>query len=352
MLIYWMMFWFPLLGAISPKKMVAAQSHLIFFLVCAIFTVVMGFRDEVGGDWFNYLPSLKYFSTFDFVGAIEFRDPGYSLLTWLVAQADGSIYIVNLICAALMMLGVYRFCCSLPNPWIALLVAVPYMLIVVGMGYTRQAVALGAVMYGLVYLGNERVLPFVLCLLFGATFHSSAVLLIPIAGVAASRRRVWSVLWVGLAFVIAYLVLLQAQTDELWINYVTNQETATNVQHSYGAFERASMNAVAAALLLLYRRRFVEEFQTRRLWIIFSWLALACLPMVPFASTAVDRMALYLLPLQLFVFSRMPNLTSNKSARTVIVVGIVAYYAAVQFVWLNFALMKEYWVPYHFMPLD
>ena len=352
MLIYWMMFWFPLLGAISPKKMAGKQARTVFVLVCAFFALIMGLRHEVGGDWFNYLPMFDYFGALDFEGSLEFRDPGYSLLTWFVAQQGGSIYVANLICAALMMIGVERFCRSLPNPWLALLVAVPYMLIVVGMGYTRQAVALGAVMYGLVYLGNERILPFVLCVAFGATFHSSAVLLIPIAGLAASKQRAWTALWVAAAFIVAYVVLLQAQQDELWENYVTHQETLTNSQHSYGALERSLMNAVAAVLLLLYRRRFVEEFQTRRLWIIFCWLALGCLPLVSVASTAVDRMALYLLPLQLFVFSRMPNLTRSASARTTIVVAIVAYYALVEFVWLNFAVMKDYWVPYHFMPFD
>jgi hypothetical protein len=112
------------------------------------------------------------------------------------------------------------------------------------------------------------------------------------------------------------------------------------------------MNVVAAIPLLYFRKRLVEEPQTRRLWVLISWLALACLPFVFFASTAVDRIALYLLPIQLFVFARLPNLTGNATARTVIVVGIVAYYAAVQYVWLNYAVERNYWVPYHFMPLD
>ncbi len=240
-----------------------------------------------------------------------------SLLNWLVGQADGDIsYGVNFDLCSVDDGGgcLLAFCRSLRLiRWLALVVAVPYMLIVVGMGYTRQAVALGATMYGLAYLGNERLLPFVLCLLFGASFHSSAVLLIPIAGIATSKRRAWSALWVGFASVVAYLVLLQSQTDELWANYVAKQQTASDALFSYGAIERVAMNAVAAGLLLLYRRRFVQEFQTRRLWIIFCWLALTCLLLVPFASTAVDRMALYLLPLQLFVFSRMPNLTRNNA---------------------------------------
>ena len=352
MLVYWTLFWFPLLGVFAPKRLVSAQARATFALTCIAYAAIMGLRDQVGGDWFAYEPMFHEMSTMDVDEIIGLKDPAYYLLNWAVGQADGSIYIVNLICAVIMMSGVYRFCRSLPNPWLALLVAAPYMLIVVGMGYTRQAVALGAAMFGLVYLARDKKIIFVASVLFGALFHSSAVLLIPIAGLAASKRRGWTILWVMIAFVLAYIVLLQSQSDDLWKNYVTDTDARGNVQHSYGAFERALMNAVAAVSLLAFRKRLFDPLQNNRLWIIFSCLALASLPFVFFASTAVDRIALYLLPLQLFVFSRMPNLAHNATGRAAIVVGVVVYYAAVQFVWLNYAVMKDSWVPYHFMPLE
>jgi hypothetical protein len=347
MLIYWLMFWLPFLGAISPRSMVGTQSRFMFAITCAIFALLMGLRDEVGGDWVNYLPEFERISTYDLVYALEeFKDPGYVALNWLVAQIGGNIYGVNLICAGIMMACTYRFCLSLPNPWLGLVVAVPYMLIVVGMGYTRQAVALGMIMSGLVSLGKGRTFPFVASVAIGALFHSSAVLLIPIAGLATTQRRVWSAMWVAIASIAAYVVILQGETDTYWKTYVTEE------MQSQGAIERVLMNVVAAILLLSFRERFAKEFQLRRLWILFCYLALISLPLVFLASTAVDRVALYLLPLQLFVFSRMPNLTGNVVARTVIVVGIVAYYATVQYVWLHYAVMREAWVPYHFMPLE
>jgi len=347
MLIYWLMFWFPFIGTITPRKMVGTQSAVIFILVCAAFAIVIGLRDAVGGDWPNYLPMFNYYSTENFTEILDSTDPGYALLNWSVERVGGGIYAVNLACAVLMMLGVCRFCLSLPDPWLALLVAVPYMLIVVGMGYTRQAVALGAVMYGLAYLGQGRTLPFVLCVVFGGTFHHSAVLLVPVAGLATSKNRIWTATWVALAFAAAYFVLLQPESENLWKNYVTDQGT-----FSSGAVQRALMNAVPAVLLLVLRKRFAQELQVRRLWIIFCWLALACLPFISLASTAVDRMGLYLLPLQLFVFSRMPDLTKQVVGRTAIVAGVVAYYGIVQYVWLNYAVMRNFWVPYGFMPFS
>ncbi len=249
MLIYWLMFWLPLLGVFAPMRMVEAQGRMMFLLVCAIFAVLMGLRHEVGGDWYNYLPQFENIGKLDFIDVIGLKDRGYEALDWVVAQMGGEIYAVNLVCATIMMAGLFRFCRSLPNPWLALMVAVPYLLIVVGMGYTRQSVAIGLIMFGLVSLERGRTIPFVTCVLVGALFHSSAVLLIPIAGAAGSKNRKWTVLWVTASFVIAYFTLLAPETESLWDNYITAE------MQSYGAIERVLMNVVAAIIML----RFANE---------------------------------------------------------------------------------------------
>jgi hypothetical protein len=66
------------------------------------------------------------------------------------------------------------------------------------------------------------------------------------------------------------------------------------------------------------------------------------------SSTAIDRLALYIIPLQLAVLSRLP-IAFNRSGSLRLV--IMAYSAGVLFVWLNFAKHAEYWLPYQFYPL-
>jgi hypothetical protein len=72
------------------------------------------------------------------------------------------------------------------------------------------------------------------------------------------------------------------------------------------------------------------------------------------ASTAVDRIALYMLPLQLVVFSYFPDVINRETVRDVTapVAGVVLYYGLVQFVWLNFAAHAFAWLPYRFYPLE
>lgn len=342
---YWLMFLVPAWAVLTPGRLKTSQAWVPWAFVFVLFTLMMGLRHEVGGDWFNYLPLFRDTANRDFAEVLSQSDPGYYGLNWIIAWLDGSIYYVNLVCAAILMWGTVVFCRKQPNPWLALLAAVPYMLIVVGMGYTRQAVVLGFALLGLAALGDGRTRVFLLWIAIGATFHKSAVLLLPIAALAASRNRVLTGAIVGATTLLLYYLLLADASEQLWENYVEAS------YESEGGLIRVAMNAVPAALLVLYRKHLVPDRQERLLWLWMAAFAFACLPLVPLASTAVDRVALYLIPIQLFVFARIPRLATTTQVRTPVVLAVVGYYAAVLFVWLNYATHAEYWLPYQFMPL-
>ena len=342
---FWLMLLIPVWATLQPGSLRPRQLDWMWVCVGLIFALMMGLRHEVGGDWGTYSRHFNDVKGVGFSEVVSRGDPGYYILNWLIAQAGGSIYIVNLVCAAVMMWGTVKFCRSQPNPWLALLAAVPYMLVVVGMGYSRQAVALGFALLGLVALANGRVRNFVVWVAIGATFHKSAVLLLPIAALASSRNRLLTAALVGVTTLLMYYLLLADASEQLWENYVEAK------YQSEGGMIRVLMNVVPGLIFLIFRKRLAPDPQERKLWVLMALFSVACLPLVSLASTAVDRVALYLIPLQLFVFSRLPRLANAVDTRTPLVLAVVGYYVAVLYVWLNFAANANYWVPYQFMPL-
>jgi hypothetical protein len=124
---------------------------------------------------------------------------------------------------------------------------------------------------------------------------------------------------------------------------------------SEGAAVRVAMNAAPAVLFLIFRRRLAPDGHLRRLW---TWMALVAVASVVLlavspSSTAVDRIALYLIPLQLFVFSRLPDLGGSDRAMTnALVAAILVFYGLVLAVWLNYASHAFAWLPYRFYPLE
>ncbi|MDZ7809382.1 MAG: EpsG family protein [Arhodomonas sp.] len=312
---YWLMFVVSSLGVLGPARLDPGARRAAWLVAAVVFTLAIGLRHEVGGDWFAYLAHLHRLDGESSPAVLTGGDPGYYLLNWVVAQLGGTIYWVNLACGAILMSGVIVFARNQPFPWLALLVAVPYLIIVVGMGYTRQAAALGFVLLGLTALSHQQIRRFVVWVVLGTLFHKSAVLILPVAALAASRRRLWTMIWVGvIAVLTAYFFVFEA-ADRLWENYVVAD------YHSQGGFIRVLMNAVPAVLFFTLGRYLRLGEGERRLWRWMSLLALACVPLVLISSTATDRVALYLIPLQLFVFSRLHLITHSPSGRGVIVLG-------------------------------
>ena len=345
MLTYCLMFFIPAWASVSaPSKPRPAGKRLEFsWFVAALFlTLLVGLRHEVGGDWFSYEAIYLNMVGAPLSELLEMRDPGYYLLNWLSLQVEGGTYLVNTMAGLIFSVGVVSFCRQQPRPWLALAVAVPYMIIVVGMGYSRQAIALGLALLGLVGLAKQSNLQFVLCVALAATFHKSAVLLVPLAVLATQSSRLWTGFWISISTAILYYLLLADSVEGLVTNYLDAG------YQSEGAAVRVAMNALPATILLLFRKKFVWRPAERNLWISMSLLAIVSVAwlVVSSSSTAVDRVALYLIPLQLFVFSRLPDVLGRGRSIRLWVIAVVLYYAAVLLVWLNFAAHAFAWVPY------
>jgi hypothetical protein len=304
---------------------------------------MVGLRFEVGGDWYNYLEIFAYYQYRDLGDVLFASDPGFSFLNWLAQELGYDIWFVNSICAAIFMWGLVKFARQQPNPWLVFVVAVPYLVIVVGMGYTRQAVAIGFILAGLSIFSKETMLKFAIYIACAAAFHKTAVIILPLVALSVVAQRASAAIMVLVLGVLLYVTLLQNAIDRLLTNYV---EAGYDSQ---GAMIRVAMNLPPAIIFLVYWQRFGLPEQVSKLWRILSAAALAALGLLFTLSstTAVDRLALYLIPIQLFVLARVPYAFPNRGRPNgQIVLAVIAYSALVQFVWLNYATHARYWVPY------
>ncbi|NDD15361.1 MAG: EpsG family protein, partial [Betaproteobacteria bacterium] len=316
---YWILFIVAATGALTERarkpltlnvnaksaSLKAKGLNTSWWLIAFGLTLFIGLRHEVGGDWFNYEAN---FQNLDFdalsvdsepLGWLATREPIYRLFEWLSKELGGGIYLVNLLCAALFTYGLARFCRSLPRPWLALAAALPYLVIVVAMGYTRQGVAIGCAMAGLTALTQGLRVRYALWVLLAAGFHQTALLLLPLAVLVSSKRWFISLIAMGAMASVAAILALGDTLASYTHGYL---EAA---YQSEGAFIRLSMNLLPAMLFLALANRMAMADEERRLW---RWLSVGAVLLMAFyvlspSSTAVDRIGLYLIPLQLAVFA-------------------------------------------------
>ena len=320
-----------------------------WWTVFVLLTLMIGLRHEVGGDWHAYALNVEVTFNVPLLEAIDgyHGDPADNLLNWIGAQSGLDVYFVNSVYAALFTWGLLVFCRKQPRPWLALTVAVPYLITVVAMGYTRQGGAIGLVMLGLVALENRKIPKFLLWIGLAATFHKTAIILVPLAMLAGTKRKLLILFWSGITATFLYVLLLQQYVEALIANYIGAE------YQSSGAAIRIAMNALPALVFLFRRNRFYLTPAQSKFWAWMAWGALAFVAILYISpsSTAVDRVALYWMPFQLFVWSRLPDAMGKPgAANTGWICAIVAYSAVVYYVWLFFADNSYSWLPYQFYP--
>nr|WP_294850390.1 EpsG family protein [uncultured Sphingomonas sp.] len=351
MLPYWILFLSCAIFAVGRIDFhsIEARNRTGLSISLLLIALMIGLRFQVGGDYGSYEQLHRELAGMEFRDAFWRTDPGYGLIDWAAGQFGLGTWVVNLACAGIFCWGLGQLLRSNPNPFLGLAVAVPYLIIVVAMGYTRQSAALGFIMAGLAHFDRSRVLRFAAMCLLAVLFHKSAIVMLPVGLLALNHNRLVSLgLLIALGGLI-YYVFVAASVDRLVNNYVTQ------AMSSQGAMVRILMSVPPALLLLGFAGQFRFTEDQRRLYRNFAIGALAgfAAVLIGFPSTPVDRLALYILPLQLVVMTRLVALfpVDARSAAT-FALGIVALYGLVQYVWLNYAVYSTYWIPYRFLPFN
>ncbi len=352
MFVYWSMFAFPALFAMVTGPRTDFRNTLNtlgLVLVFLLFAIPIGLRYEVGGDWATYELIVAYTSYEDFFDALVVGDPGFSFVAWVMARLGFEVWGPNFICGVILVTGIFQFCRRQDDMWLAMTASVPYLLIVVGMGYVRQAAAIGFILIALNQFERGAFARSVGWLLAAALFHASAVCIAPLFALAIARKHVLLVVPIGFATLALFAFLLSSRIDTLYENYVVAE------YDSSGAMVRLLMNAVPALLLIKYRKQFPGSDWGRVLWLLFSALSLVMVAMVAASSstTIIDRIGLFFIPIQLYVFGNIAvSMRMTERGRFYVTMLAVAYYSLILFVWLNYATHADKWVPYRFVPFD
>lgn len=361
MLVYWLIFAAFAAGAYSyasalsrtglmpasgSAAAIESRRSVVLGLAGIALLLLIGLRYRVGGDWPNYLELYRRVASQELFYALTTarQEPGFILVNWLGTHFGLSIWFVNLVCAVPFTYGLMQLCRQQPNPWLALLVATPFLIVVVGMGYTRQAAALGCLMAGLANIvDRRRPIRFVAWIILGALFHRTVLVFIPIMFIASTSNKLVSYSLVLVSVVLAYYTVLPGAIDLYAPGYIREQASAA------GAAIRVIMDVVPAAIVIIFGRRFFWSPEERAVWRTYAILCMVAGVALPFihSSVIVDRLAIYLIPMQIFVYARIGYAFGlTQRGWLMWTTAVIAYSAAVQFVWLNYAVNAYAWLPY------
>ena len=343
MVVYWALFLIPAAAAFVESSGRAGRPFF-FFLLFLVFLVV-AFR-ETGGDWYTYNLIFQAIDGSTFSDALTFTDPGYGALNWIASQLGWGIYGVNAVCALIFLVGFARFSASEARPLLMLAVAIPYLVIVVVVGYTRQGTAVGFELLALSALMRRSAIQYLLWVGAAAVFHFSAVVLLPLVYFAIPKQSGLQGRILALGTLLAAWYFGQSEFTASSTVYM-NEYIASDHYQSDGALIRSLLSGVAGLFFLVNWHRWGKLWNDRDLWLVFSLTAFALVPLSIIASTAADRMGLYVIPLQIIVFVRLPLLQRSQQKASLTVTATLLLYGLVLAIWLhvgNFASVL--WLPF------
>ena len=272
-------------------------------------------------------------------------EPVFGITNWLIGQFDGGVYWVNFIVAIIFVSGLVRFAKTTPLTFLALISVTPYLVIAIGMSAARQSAAIGLVFHlmaswrqGLAYKVSLSTL--------ATLFHNSGIMSF-IFVMQSLKMRLWvRLLLYGLGAAVLYPVL--TQTDAALKYQKTYLED--NIVSS-GALMHALLNAIPAAIYLVFWRQWRARFGASELLPLLAVLSTLSLFGVGVSSTGVDRLALYLSPIQMMVYGSLPFLFGYQY-KTQLTVGIIGIQLLIMFLWLSYANTAEPFLPYQNLITD
>jgi hypothetical protein len=334
----------PRLGPVPGRR--KERFPLGFLILLVLF---IGLRHETGGDWYAYAEKIDAAGVMSLQESLSLSEPGYALINWISAQLFGSLHFVNLVCALIFCWGLVLFAHRIGNVPLVLLLAFPYLVVIVGMGYTRQAVAIGLIMMGIVGILNERWFSFIVFVVLASLFHMSACIVAVFGVLANTKNKLLGFFVTCLAIGGLYVLLVLESIESFTKNYL-EAEYAAN-----GAWVRILMSVLPAVVFLLFGRYFGENTAVaRRFWWMFAIGALflpVALTVSP-SSVAVDRIALYWYPLQLMTWTSLVNSLRNWRYRYLLTAFLVVYAGSSMTVWMLWSPNALDWVPYRFLPFE
>jgi len=329
---------FQFISNLNDKNLEYLSKHL--FLIFAIFLI--GSRYIIGGDWAQYNEYFNASAESDLFVLLSLKGPSYAILNHLVSVVGGSIVLVNLVSAFILIYGLNKFCKDVPNYWDAYLISIPYLLIVVAMGYTRQSIAMGFVFLALSFYKDSNRFKYIVAVLAGSTFHVACVIMLPFSYFfTTTRRNIEPInLTVGFFIVILIIFIISFNYQYILKHYVSMGRVSS------GAYFRLFIHSIVFISFLIVRRKYQKNYDDYKLWVWIGVSPFLILPIAYISSTIYDRLIIYFLPFQILILSRFIYLFKMPLNRIFFRMCVYLSYSLILIVWLNFANNRGNWLPY------
>ena len=336
-----------IMALLFPSRRKQPLLWLFAFILLLIF---VGLRHHVGMDWNNYLIMIKRAAGGTLVEATKYSEPLYAAMLWSAGKLGFGVYGSNLVGTLIFMLGLFSYARTTPAPWLALLVAMPVLVVVIAMSANRQAVAIGVLLWIISHWDTSSLTKRAIFICIAAMFHSSAVMFLVFTVADLHIRTSFKIILSGV-FMAAIFVYMSSTGQYGYYDsmYVAGQ---TKLTRSPGATYHVMLNG-GPALIYFLLRRLRPVLLPNDIHRHMALLAVILIPASFVASTASGRIGMYLFPVSMYILTALPAAIKSNDLRNLYRIGLILFLVFVTVFWLRYSNSGIAHLPYrNFFTVD
>ncbi|MFZ4125920.1 MAG: EpsG family protein [Rickettsiales bacterium] len=331
-----------LFALVNPGRLSIVLWYVTFFL----FMLFVGFRLEVGPDWQQYRYIHQSLAYFDFWEVIDQAEPLSYLLFWTSQNTVDDVYLSNVVASFIMLTGVFAFARRTANPWLALVSATPYFIIVMGMSGMRQTIAAGIILFLFSRWENYSFIRRGGYILIAALFHTSAlvnnIFLITKLNIHLRYKLLFGSIVLLITLYLGTNVPIYAENIG---RYQQRYLEGNFIDLSLGSIYHIAMIFVPAVLGFVFRKRMSETVYNPSLLSFGLYAAVTILAINIFYPTVASRLTVYLYFLPMMVYPALV-VTLGRRAQMISVFAVITFHMLILMTWFLFGNHAFAYIPY------
>lgn len=339
---------------------------LVIFISIIIFA---GLRYEIGGDWKNYIVQFEGFANMGFPSFAIFSssDPFYILINIFAHEIGRGIETVNLFSSIILFSGYYVFVSRYDHNALAVVVSFLFLFMLLSMGFSRQSLAIGFILYSLTFYLNKKYFLQIFFMILSLLSHKSSLIFFLFFFISIFLNRLKIIKRTELQFlkkklfkisilsfiiiIISSLIIFRDIQRLIEVYLIYERELAVSVYQtrtSAGLIFKYPIFLFFSFLYLISKKKlnFINN-QERNIFDSYILLSLLILPFAGMFSLLIDRLLVYFYPfIGIFVAKFFNDCVNEKYYfKLYILCAIISL--AITLMWLKFANHGTFWLPYN-----
>jgi hypothetical protein len=317
------------------------QEAAFLFLSLLFLLFFMGTRYEVGCDFTGYQNRFEnidpYASPLDVLG----RDEMAFVFLEYMTRTSGADFVWLIFLATAIIIGCYwAFLRKVHSPILILALLFPIMMLQLGMSGIRQGIAVGFLLVAMIPFMSGKRLWTGFWILVGAQFHTSVIILLPIAFLAGREIDIKRLI-AAMLLLPPLAVLIVGDRVELYQDRYIDQIYGD--QSSDGAVYRYLLNLVPAIALLIYRNavRFAYPREFSMLYIT-AMATVAMAPLTVLSTFALHRLNFYMMPFTIMMAIYLISLIPTRRERMIAMLLPFGAYGGYTILWQSSSFHYDY----------